>query len=114
MAAVELELEIYQGDPFSGACCGPGTGSPESLVKLRNLLTERSRILEQLQNAFKDRVRIKKEIVSTKRWDYPPHVRQLMAANEPLPYVFVNQKPVVIGKFPSYEEFVDLIQRGLS
>ena len=110
MDTPKLKLEIYQGDPFSGACCGPGTGSPESLEKLRKMLNERSQILKKLQNEFEDKVYFKSEIVSPKRWDYPEHVRRLMAENKPLPYIFINEQTAATGSFPSYNEFVMLIK----
>jgi len=110
MESNKLILEIYQGDPFSGACCGPGTSSPDSLEKLRKMLTERSQILKKLQEAFEDEIFLKSEIVSPKRWNYPEHVRRLMAENLPLPYIFINEQTATIGRFPSYQEFLSLIQ----
>lgn len=106
----KIKLEIYQGDPFSGACCGPGSRSPDALEKLRKMLTDRSRILKKLQSEFEDVINIKNEIVSPKRWDYPEHVRRLMAENQPLPYVFLNESAVFTGGFPSYDEFCSLIR----
>ena len=112
MDTPKLILEIYQGDPFAGACCGPGTRSPESIEKLRKMLTERSQILKKLQEEFRDKMHLKSEIVSPKRWDYPEHVRRLMAENLPLPYIFMNEKAVVTGKFPSYADFAAIIEQS--
>ncbi|MGQ9461219.1 MAG: hypothetical protein ACUVRA_08340 [Candidatus Bathyarchaeaceae archaeon] len=107
----KLKIEIYEGDPFGGACCGPPRiSSPEAAEKLRNMLTERSQIVKRLQNEFKDKVDVKRDIISAKRWDYPGYVMKLRIDNKPLPYIFLNGEAVVIGKFPSYEEFVALLK----
>jgi len=108
----KLKIEIYEGDPFGGACCGPRITSPQTVEKLQKMLTERSEIVERLQNEFKDKVDVKREIISAKRWDYPEYVRRLRVDNKPLPYVFLNGETVAVGKFPSYEEFVTLLMRG--
>jgi len=30
-----------------------------------------------------------------------------------VPYIFINEEPVIIGKFPSYDEFVALLKAHL-
>jgi len=105
-----LKIEIYEGDPFGGACCGPRITSPQAVEKLRNMLTERNQIVERLRNEFKDKVDVERKIISVKRWDYPEYVRKLMVNNKPLPYIFLNGEAAAIGKFPSYEEFVTLLK----
>jgi hypothetical protein len=39
----KIKVEIFEGDPFGGACCGPGpqVSSLEAVEKLRQMLTER-------------------------------------------------------------------------
>jgi len=107
----KVRIEIYEGDPFGGACCGPPRiTSPEAAEKLRNMLTERSLIVQRLSEEFKDAITIKREIISQKRWDYPEYVRRLMFDSKPLPYIFINGEAVITGKFPSYEEFVTLLK----
>jgi len=108
-------LEIYEGDPFGSACCGPGPriSSLEAAEKLRQMLTERNQTVEKLSKEFHDVVQIEREILSPKRHDYPEHVRRLMFDNKPLPYIFINGEAAVIGKFPTYEEFVTLLKSHL-
>lgn len=110
----KLKIEIYEGDPFGGACCGPPrTASPQAVERLRKMLTERSQIFKRLRDEFKDKVDVKREIISAKRWDYPEYVRRLMVDHKPLPYIFLNGEAVAIGKFPSYEEIVTLLKSRL-
>lgn len=108
-------MEIYEGDPFGSACCGPGPriASLEAAEKLRQMLTERNNIIEKLSREFKDTVQIEREILSQKRQDYPDHVRRVMFDNKPLPYIFINGEAAVMGKFPTYEEFVMLLKPHL-
>lgn len=107
----KIKLEIYEGDPFGSACCGPGPLISEAAVeKLRQMLTERYQIVEKLSKEFKDTAQVQREIISQKRWDYPKYVRSLLFDGKPLPYVFMNGEAVVTGKFPSYEEFVALLK----
>jgi len=112
----KVKLEIYEGDPFGSACCGPGPRitSTEQVEKLRQMLTERNQTVEKLSKEFKDTVQVEREIISQKRWDYPEYVRKLMYDGKPLPYIFINGEAVAIGKFPSYEEFVALLKSHLA
>jgi hypothetical protein len=111
----KIKLEIYEGDPFGSACCGPGplVTSEAAVEKLRQMLTERYQIVEKLSKEFKDAVQVQREIISQKRWDYPEYARNLMSDGKPLPYVFINGEAVVVGKFPSYQEFVMLLKPRL-
>jgi len=108
----KIKIEIFEDDPFGSSCCGPGprVSSPEAVKKLRQMLIERNQIAEKLYKDFKDVIRVEREIISQKRTDYPDYVRKLKFDGKPLPYVFINGEAVVIGKFPSYEEFVTLIK----
>jgi len=116
MEKSKIKLEIFEGDPFGGACCGPGPriSSLEAVERLRQMLTERGQIVEKLSKEFKDVVQVEREIISQKRWDYPEYVRRLMFDGKPLPYIFINGEAVAIGKFPTYEEFVTLLKPHLS
>ena len=111
----KVKLEIYEGDPFGSTCCGPGPliTSPEAAKKFRQMLTERNQTVEKLSREFRDVVEIEREILSKKRHDYPDYVRKLMFDDKPLPYVFINGEPVIIGRFPTYEEFVTLLRPHL-
>lgn len=110
MDTPKLKLEIYQGDPFGCACCGPGATSPDALGKLRKMLTERSQVLKKIQKTFENEIDFKIEIISPKRWNYPGHVRRLMAENQPFPYIFIDDSAVIIGRFPSYTELETIIK----
>jgi len=115
MEKVKLRLEIYEDDPFGSTCCGPGprVTSLAAVEKLRKTLEERSEIAEKLAEEYKDSVTVKRDTISQKRWDYPEHVMKLITENKPNPYVFIDGEPVVVGKFPSYEEFTTLLKSHL-
>jgi len=108
----KVRIEIYEGDPFGGACCGPGprVTSVEAVEKLRRMLEERSEIVKKVSQEFKDSVTMRRDTISQKKCDYPEYVRKLMSDDKPLPYVFINEELVMAGKFPSYEEFTTLLK----
>jgi len=116
MEKSKIRIEIYEGDPFSSACCGPGPRltSTAAVEKLRRMLIERNETLRRLQEEHRNAITVKREIISQKRWDYPEYVRRLMIDGKPLPYIFVNESPILMGKFPSYEEFVVLLKTRVS
>jgi len=107
-----IRIEIYEGDPFGGACCGPGplVSSVSAVERLRRMLEERNQTVKKLSEEYKDKITIKREIISPKRWDYPAHVIRMLHKGKPKPYIFINEEPVSIGKFPSYEEFTALLK----
>ncbi len=111
----KIKIEIFEGDPFGSACCGPGPRitSIEQVEKLRQMLTERNQTVEKLSKEFKDTVQVEREIISQKRWDYPEYVRKLESEGKPLPYIFINGEAVLIGRFPTYEEFVTMLKPHL-
>jgi hypothetical protein len=114
MEANKVKLEIFEGDPFGSACCGPGSlSSPDAQKKLRQMLVERNQIAEKLSKEFRATVQVKREIISQKRFDYPEYVRKLVFDGKPLPYIFINGEAVATGKFPTYEEFVTLLKPHL-
>lgn len=115
MEKTKVKIEIYEGDPFGSACCGPGPRitSLEAAEKLRQMLTERNDVVDRLSKEFKDTVQIEREILSQKRHDYPDHVRKVMFEGSPLPYIFINSEAVVVGRFPTYEEFLMLLKPHL-
>lgn len=111
----KIRLEIYEGDPFGGTCCGPGPRltSVDAVERLRKMLEERSEVVKKLSEEYKNNVTIKRDTISQKRWDYPEYVLKLMSNGKPVPYIFINEEPVIIGKFPSYDEFVALLKAHL-
>jgi len=115
MEKVKVRLEIYEDDPFGSTCCGPSprVTSLSAVEKLRKMLEERSEIARKLSEEYKDSVTIKRDTINQKRWDYPEYVTKLMIDSKPTPYIFIDGEPVVIGKFPSYEEFKTLLKTHL-
>jgi hypothetical protein len=115
MEKVKARLEIYEDDPFGSTCCGPGprVTSLAAAEKLRRMLEERSEIAEKLSAEYKDSVTIKRDTINQKRWDYPEYVIKLMSDSKPTPYIFIDGEPVIVGKFPSYEEFTTLLKAHL-
>jgi len=115
MEKVKVRLEIYEDDPFGSTCCGPGprVTSLAAVEKLRKMLEERSEIVRKLAEEYKDSAIIKRDYLNEKRGDYPEYVSRLMLDSKPTPFVFINEEPVVIGKFPSYEEFTALLKARL-
>jgi len=111
----KMRIEIYEEDPFGSACCGPGprVTSLAAVEKLRRMLEERSQIVKKLSEEYKDNVTIKRDTINQKRSDYPEYVMKLMLDSKPAPYIFIDREPVMIGKFPSYEEFTTLLKASL-
>lgn len=115
MEKVKLKLEIYEDDPFGSTCCGPGprVTSLAAVKKLRRMLEERSEIVKKLSEEYKDNVTIRRDTINQKRLDYPEYVMKLMLNSKPAPYIFIDGEPVIVGKFPSYEEFTTLLKAHL-
>ena len=115
MEKVKARLGIYEDDPFGSTCCGPGprVTSFAAVEKLRRMLEERSEIVKKLSEEYKDSVTIERDTINQKRWDYPEYVMKLMSDNKRTPYIFIDGEPVVVGKFPSYEEFTTLLKAHL-
>lgn len=107
----KTKLEIYEGDPFGSTCCGPGPMvSSGAAEKLRSMLERRSDIVKKLAEEYKDSVIISRDTLSQRRSDYPAHVMKLTSDSKPVPYIFIDEEPVVVGRFPSYEEFTALLK----
>jgi hypothetical protein len=115
MEKSKIKIEIYEDDPFGSTCCGPGprVTSLAAAEKLRKMLEERSEIVKKLSEEYKDSVTIKRDTISQKRLDYPEYVVKLTLDSIPAPYVFIDGEPVIVGKFPSYEEFMTLLKASL-
>jgi len=115
MEKSKIRLEIYEGDPFGSACCGPGPQitSLEAAEKLRQMLIERNQTVERLSVEFRNVVTVEREVISQKRHDYPDYVRKMIFEDKTLPYIFINGEAVAVGRFPSYEEFVTLLKQRL-
>jgi hypothetical protein len=115
MEKVKVKLEIYEDDPFGSTCCGPGprVTSLAAVEKLRRMLEERSEIVKKLSEEYKGNVTIKRDFINQKRWVYSEYVMKLVLDSKPAPYIFIDGEPVIVGKFPSYEEFTTLLKGRL-
>jgi len=115
MEKVKVKLEIYEDDPFGSTCCGPGprVTSFAAVERLRRMLEERSETAKKLSEEYKDSVTVKRDTINQKRWDYPEYVVKLISDSKPTPYIFIDGEPIVVGKFPSYEEFTTLLKAHL-
>ena len=115
MEKVKVRVEIYEDDPFGSTCCGPGprVTSVAAVEKLRKMLEERSDIVTKLSEEYKNSATIKRDTINQKRSDYPQYVTKLMIDSKPTPYIFINGDPVIVGKFPSYEELATLLKARL-
>ena len=115
MEKSKIRIEIYEDDPFGSTCCAPGprVTSLAAVEKLRKMLEERSQITKKLSEEYKGNVTIKRDTISQKRSDYPEDVMKLMLDSKPAPYIFIDGEPVIVGKFPSYEEFTTLLKAHL-
>jgi len=111
----KVRVEIYEDDPFGSTCCGPGprVTSVAAVEKLRKMLEERSDIVTKLSEEYKNSAIVKRDYINQKRSDYPHYVVKLMIDSKPTPYIFINGDPVIVGKFPSYEEFSTLLNARL-
>ncbi len=108
-------VEIYENDPFSGGCCGPGGASIQAARNLMKTLNERAEIVAKIEEEFKN-VEIKRDRVNPlkKLEHYPEHARQYITSATPLPFVLINGKLTVVGAFPTLEEFRKIIKEYLN
>ncbi len=115
MEKAKIKLEIYEDDPFGSTCCGPGprVTSLSTVERVRKMLEERSEIIKQLSEEYKDDVTIRRDTINRKRHDYPAYVTKLALDSKPTPYIFIDGEPVIIGRFPPYEEFTALLKAHL-
>jgi ribosomal protein L16 Arg81 hydroxylase len=108
-----IKLEIYEGDPSEGSCCGPSRVSEQSVEELRRMLIDRNETVRRLEEKFQGIVEVSRDVISSRRglMSYPERVRKALSqkGRASLPYVFIEGKLVTAGDFPSYEEFLALL-----
>ena len=106
----KIKLEIYEGDPLEGSCCGPRRASEESVEELRRMLIQRNETVKKMEEKFRETIQVTREIISTRRnlASYPEHVRETLSEKgwKALPYIFIDGQLVSTSGFPSYEDFV--------
>jgi hypothetical protein len=105
-----VKVEVWDSDITSGCCCGPVMMSPQSIQKIMDSISEKNTILKRLRDEFKD-VKFEMDMVSPRRpmSSYPPHVGELLSDGARAPIVFIDGKVVAESRFPSYEEFKQII-----
>ena len=99
-----LEVEVREADPFGSNCCDLGArrmtaGEAERFIAE---VKERDRLVKQIVEEYEDSIKLKRELVTSRKYDYPDHVLDLRNMGVPLPYVFVNGTPVYTERFPTY------------
>ncbi len=109
----KVKVEIYEGDPFSG-CCRPVRVSPQAARNVDRML-ERNEIVKRINEEFKEKIEITREIVSQRRplSSYPAHVRELLAPGVKMPFIFVDEQLAIENAFPSFEEFKLILDNRL-
>ncbi|MCK4376816.1 MAG: hypothetical protein KAV97_01195 [Actinomycetia bacterium] len=110
----KIKVEIWEGDPFGNVCCKPniGVGSDYSAEEIRNMLISKSNIVKMLEKELGNFIDIERNIVKLNRFDLPEYVRQTIIDEgyDSLPFIFINDKKILSGKFPSYDEFRSLLK----
>jgi len=111
------EVEIWEADPFGSSCCGAGArrmtaGEAERFIAE---VKDRDRLVQRLKDEYMGLAKVRRELVTSRQYDYPDHVLDLRNMGVPLPYVFVDREPVYMGRFPTYEELTGALEkRGAS
>jgi hypothetical protein len=108
-----LEVEVWEADPFGSSCCDLGArrmtaGEVERFIAE---VKESDRLVKQIVEEYEDSIKLKRELVTSRKYDYPDHVLDLRNMGVPLPYVFVDGAPVYTGRFPTYEEFAGALEK---
>ena len=105
-------VEVWEADPFGSSCCGIGSrilskSEAEQFVKS---IREIESFFKQVDDDYKDSIKLKRELVTSKKFDYPSYVLELKNVGFPLPYFFLDGKPAFIGRIPKYEEFASKLE----
>jgi len=110
----KIKVEIWEGDPFGNVCCKPNieVSGDNSAEQIRNMLISRSNIVKMLEKELGNFIDIERNIVRQDRFDLPEHVRKAIIEEgyDSLPFIFINDKKILSGKFPPYNEFKSLLK----
>lgn len=49
-----MKVEIWDSDPTSDCCCGPGMISQQSVQRIMNSINEKNEIIKMLRDELKD------------------------------------------------------------
>jgi len=110
----KIKVEIWEGDPLGNVCCKPniGVNKSNSAKQIRDMLIHRSNTLKMLEKELGNFIDIERNIVRQDRFDLPEHVRKAIIEEgyDSLPFIFINDKKILSGKFPPYNEFKSLLK----
>jgi hypothetical protein len=109
----KLRIEIFEGDPFEGACCRPNYNSASRCneTNIRQMLMDRNQIIQQIERMFGMTISISREILG-QGGSPPKYVQRILFDLIPLPFLFLNGELISSGHFPSYDEIVSLIKEN--
>ncbi len=101
-----MKVELYLEDPMKGGCgC---SSSMKDRMALMNQIREEASIWEKVKkgnNGAYER-QVLSKIPEAK---YSPHLKDAVELETSLPYVFVDEKLVHSGSYPSLAEFNSLV-----
>jgi uncharacterized protein related to proFAR isomerase len=110
----KIKLEIYEGDPLEGSCCGPRRASEESVEELRRTLIQRNETVKKIEEKFRETIQVSRDIISNRRnsASYPERVRETLSEKgwKALPYIFIDGQLVSTSSFPSYARFLTWLE----
>ena len=110
----KIKVEIWEGDPFGNVCCKPNieVSGDNSAEQIRNMLIDRRNTIKMLEKELGNFIDIERNIVRQDRFDLPEYFKQAIIEEgyDSLPFIFINDKKILSGKFPSYDEFRSLLK----
>jgi hypothetical protein len=101
-----MKVELYLEDPMRGGCgC---SSSMKDRIALMNRIREEAGIWEKVkkQNNGAYERQVLSKIPKAK---YSPHLKDAVESETSLPYVFVDERLVHSGSYPSLEQFKGLV-----
>ncbi|GAG64037.1 unnamed protein product [marine sediment metagenome] len=110
----KIKVEIWEGDPFGTVCCKPNIGAHKnnSAKQIRNMLIDRRNTIKMLEKELGNFIEIERNTVKLDKFDLPEYFKQAIIEEgyDSLPFIFINDKKIISGKFPSYDEFRSLLK----
>lgn len=109
MSIRKIQIEIYESDPFTCSCTAPKRVSDKEADAFRDDLIKRSRIVKEILRDRSNVAMVRRDVVTTRRAEYPPYVRKAIAEGRPLPFLFADDELLSCGRFPEREELLKVI-----